>query len=88
MQIAHFPADRRTADIRRCAQALMNIHGEEANRYWRAQMSDIAATLAARGASEEEIAHQASLFMNAVQTELQHLFAAELEEAEAIDARA
>lgn len=88
MRVAHFPADRRTADIRRCAQALIHVHGEEANRYWRSEMAQIAAMLTEQGASPEEIAHQGALFMNAVQIELQHLFAAEIEEAEAMDARA
>jgi Family of unknown function (DUF6074) len=82
MTLAHFPADRRTADIRRCAQALLSLHGEEANLFWRQEMAVFARTLAVQGAEPAEISHQASLFMNAVQLELQHLFA----EDEALDA--
>lgn len=87
MTLAHFPADRRMADIRRCAQALLNLHGEEANRYWRSQMADFAARLGRLGASADDVSHQAGLFMNAVQMELQRLFLEEVDQA-AVDARA
>lgn len=87
MTLAHFPADRRMADIRRCAQALLNLHGEEANCYWRSQMADFSARLSRLGASAEDVAHQAGLFMNAVQMELQRLFLEEVDQA-AVDARA
>ncbi|MGF9691609.1 MULTISPECIES: DUF6074 family protein [unclassified Rhizobium] len=86
MTLAHFPADRRTADIRRCAQALLTLHGEEANQYWRSEMRAIAAELAQQGAEPQEISRQAALFMNAVQMELQALFAAD--DDLAVDARA
>lgn len=86
MTLAHFPADRRLADIRRCAQALLNLHGEAANTYWRAQMAEFAAGLARQGASSEAIAQQADLFMSAVQNELQRLFLEEVDQA--MDARA
>lgn len=86
MALAHFPADRRRADIKRCAQALLDIHGEDANRFWRSEMAALAKGLMQQGASSEEISHQAGLFMNAVQMELQHLFAEE--EQQALDARA
>ncbi len=84
MTLAHFPADRRTADIRRCAQALLSLHGEEANHYWRQEMTVFARTLAAQGAAPADISRQAALFMNAVQIELQHLFAEN--DPEALDA--
>lgn len=86
MSLAHFPADRRTAEIRRCAQALLNLHGQEANLYWRSEMAAFAASLSKQGASEEEVSFQAGLFMNAVQSELQRLFLEEVDQA--IDARA
>ncbi len=86
MTLAHFPADKRTAEIRRCAQALLNLHGEEANRFWRQEMAAFARSLASQGADPEEVSRQAALFMNAVQMELQHLFAAEVDQA--LDARA
>lgn len=87
MTLAHFPADRRMADIRRCAQALLNLHGDEANQYWRTQMAEFSARLVRLGTSTEEVARQAGLFMNAVQMELQRLFLEEVDQA-AIDARA
>jgi hypothetical protein len=74
MTLLQFPADRRTADIRRCAEALQNIHGEEANRFWRSEMATFAEGFRARGVDEDEIRHQASLFMHAVQMELQSAF--------------
>ncbi|WJH39967.1 DUF6074 family protein [Aliirhizobium terrae] len=74
MTLLQFPADRRTADIRRCAEALQNIHGEEANRFWRTEMASFAEGFRARGVDEDEIRHQAALFMHAVQMELQVSF--------------
>jgi hypothetical protein len=74
MTLLQFPADRRTADIRRCAEALQNIHGEEANRFWRSEMATFAEGFRARGVDEDEIRHQAALFMHAVQMELQSAF--------------
>lgn len=86
MALAHFPADRRRADIKRCAEALLTLQGEDANRFWRDEMKSLAATLARQGASPLDISHQAALFMNAVQLELQHLFAED--EEQAVDIRA
>jgi hypothetical protein len=74
MTLLQFPADRRTADIRRCAEALQNIHGEEANRFWRSEMASFAEGFRNRGVDEDEIRHQAALFMHAVQMELQSAF--------------
>lgn len=75
MTLAVFPADRRTAEIRRCAQALVNLQGEAANLFWRREMAAFAARLTEQGVAGWEISHQAALFMNAVQLELQQLFA-------------
>lgn len=80
MTLVQFPADRRMADIRRCSEALTHLHGEEANRFWRQEMAGFAARLKAQGVADMEISHQAALFMNAVQMELQAAFA-EQEEA-------
>ncbi len=80
MTLVQFPADRRMADIRRCSEALTHLHGEEANRFWRREMAGFAARLKAQGVPDMEISHQAALFMNAVQMELQAAFA-EQEEA-------
>lgn len=77
MSLLAFPADRRASDIRRCASALQQLHGEEANRFWRSEMAGFAATLKRQGMEEDEISRQAGLFMHAVLMELQLAFAAE-----------
>ncbi len=79
MPLLQFPADRRTADIRRCAEALQNLHGEAANRFWRTEMAGFAANLRERGCSDAELSRQAALFMDAVQMELQVVYAAAAE---------
>jgi hypothetical protein len=84
MTLVQFPADRRTADIRRCADALQTLHGDEANRFWRSEMALFAQGFRERGADEGEIRHQAALFMHAVQMELQAAYG----EPEGMDARA
>lgn len=71
MTLLQFPADRRTADIRRCSEALQNLHGEAANRFWRSEMAGFAVNLKAQGCEDDEISQQAALFMHAVQMELQ-----------------
>lgn len=75
MTLVQFPADRRTADIRRCAEALHSIHGHEANLFWRSEMLHFAEAMRSQGVAEEEISRQAGLFMHAVQIELQMMFA-------------
>lgn len=77
MSLLAFPADRRTSEIRRCANALLQLHGEEANRFWRSEMAGLAAALKRQGMDESEISRQAALFMHAVQMELQLAFETE-----------
>ncbi|MBN8949391.1 MULTISPECIES: DUF6074 family protein [unclassified Rhizobium] len=77
MSLLPFPADRRTSDVRRCATALQQLHGEAANRFWRAQMASFAAALREQGMEDGEISRQAGLFMHAVQMELQLAYADE-----------
>jgi hypothetical protein len=77
MTLLQFPADRRTADVRRCAEALERLHGEEANRFWRSEMAQFAQAFRVQGVEEDEIRRQAALFMHAVQMELQSAFADE-----------
>jgi hypothetical protein len=77
MSLVQFPADRRTADIRRCAKALQDLHGEEANRFWRAEMARFATNLREQGVEETEVSHQAHLYLAAVQLELEIAFAEE-----------
>ena len=76
MSLLAFPADRRTSEIRRCANALLQLHGEAANRFWRSEMASLATALKSQGMDESEISRQAALFMHAVQMELQLAFEA------------
>ncbi|AYG64386.1 DUF6074 family protein [Rhizobium jaguaris] len=71
MTVVQFPADRRTAEVKRCAEVLQRLHGEEANGFWRSEIAAFAAALSRQGMAEEEISWQASRFMHAVQMELQ-----------------
>ena len=77
MTLLQFPAARRAADVRRCADALNRLHGEEANRFWRTEMASFAEGFRQQGAADDEIRHQAALFMHAVQMELQASYAEE-----------
>lgn len=71
MSVLQFPADRRLAEVKRCAARLNNLHGGEADQFWRAEMFRFVAILEAAGAVEEEVRQQAGLFLQAVQVELQ-----------------
>lgn len=71
--LLQFPADRRKADAKRLAVALRHLHGEHADKFWRAEMVKLTAALSAAGANPEEISKQAGRFMQAVQSELQDL---------------
>ncbi|HEX5934875.1 MAG TPA: DUF6074 family protein [Pseudorhizobium sp.] len=75
--LVQFPLHRRTADIRRCAETLRELNGEDANRFWRDEMTRFAGALRRIGTKEEEIGQQARIFMDAVQIELQSFFADE-----------
>lgn len=75
--LVQFPPHRRIADVRRCAERLRELNGEEANRFWRQEMAGFAAALRRIGTTEEETGRQARLFMDAVQIELQSFFADE-----------
>ncbi|WEX91116.1 DUF6074 family protein [Sinorhizobium garamanticum] len=77
MTVLQFPSDRRTGDVKRCAEALQRLHGEAANHFWRSEMVSFAAAHRRLGVVEEEISRQAGLFMHAVQMDLQVAFANE-----------
>lgn len=74
--LVRFPAARRVADVRWCAEQLQMVHGEQANRFWRTEMASFAASMREQGFSDEEISREAADFMMAVQIELQHRCAA------------
>jgi hypothetical protein len=75
MTLLQFPADRRTRDVRRCAETLSDLHGHAANQFWRSEMAEFSRSMRQRGADDLEISRQAALFMHAVQMELQMMFA-------------
>jgi hypothetical protein len=73
--IACFPANRRHAQVRRCAGNLDRVHGEAASRYWRIEMRSFADSLKNHGQSDAEISKQVLLFTGAVMEELQRTHA-------------
>lgn len=73
MAVLPFPADRRRLDVKRCAIRLSNIHGEDADLFWRAEMAGFVTTLRGAGANDAEIRQQAVLFLRAVQDELEQV---------------
>jgi hypothetical protein len=73
MTLLQFPADKRLAEVRRCAEQLLNLHGEAANRFWRAEMIRFVGQMRGMGADEDEIRSQAELFLRAVQTVTEEL---------------
>lgn len=74
MTVSHFPANRRLLDVRRCAAELLNLHGEDANAFWRTEMSRFVEEMRGVGAGEVEIRKQAALFLQAVQTQLEYSY--------------
>ncbi|MBA4785459.1 MULTISPECIES: DUF6074 family protein [Pseudorhizobium] len=77
MTLVQFPTHRRSGDIRRCALILRDLHGNEANCFWREEMKKLAASLRRIGVDEAQISEQARQFMDAVQMELQSFHASE-----------
>ena len=77
MTLVQFPAHRRVAEVRRCAETLLGLHGEAANVFWRTEITALAAVLREQNVSEAEISRQAGLFMQAVQLELQAAYTME-----------
>ena len=77
MNVSQFPADRRLADVKRCAGVLQELHGNEANRFWQTEMIDFVAAMRRTGAEDEQIRRQAGLFLKADQIELEQSFGLE-----------
>lgn len=65
-----FPMARRTGIVRRCAAELEALHGEAAQRYWRAECRKLADELLALGCAEAEMRLQVLDFQDEVQAEL------------------
>ncbi|MCF6370229.1 DUF6074 family protein [Rhizobium halophilum] len=77
MTLVQFPLHLRSVDVRRCALALRDLNGEEANRYWRDEMRKFAAALRRVGLPEQDISEQALLFLESVQGELRSFYVSE-----------
>lgn len=77
MTLVQFPTHRRSGDIMRCALILKDLHGADANHFWREEMTKLASSLRRIGVDDVQIAEQARQFMDAVQMELQSFYASE-----------
>lgn len=69
-EVIAFPAKNRVADIKRCVQMLEELHGEEANRFWRDECRGLAAHLINLGYDDVAMRQEVMAFQDAVQTEL------------------
>ncbi|KAA3511718.1 MULTISPECIES: DUF6074 family protein [Agrobacterium] len=69
-EVIAFPAKNRVADIKRCVQMLEELHGEEANRFWRDECRALAKHLTNLGYDDSSMRHEVMAFQGAVQAEL------------------
>lgn len=79
-----FPMARRTGIVRRCAAELEALHGEAAQRYWRAECRKLADELLALGCAEAEMRLQVLDFQDEVQAELRRRHLADATRDEAV----
>lgn len=75
--VVPFPAERRTAHVRRCAGELDGLHGEEARLYWLKVCRELAAELQKLGSSENQARAAVFAFQDEVQQELMRLHQAD-----------
>ncbi len=71
--VVPFPAERRTAHIRRCAGELDGLQGEEARAYWLKVCRELASELQKLGSSENQARAAVFAFQDEVQQELMRL---------------
>ena len=69
-KVLAFPVYRRTALVRRAAEELSVLNGEEANAYWRSTARDLLGDLLARGRDASAARGEVLSFFEAVQAEL------------------
>lgn len=67
-----FPLARRISLIRSIADELDQIHGPQANTYWRTRIAGIVSGLRADGLNDDTIREQILSLQDAVQYEIQH----------------
>ena len=72
-----FPAERRTAHVRRCAGELDVLQGDDARQYWMKVCRELADELRKLGSSENQARAAVFAFQDEVQQELSRLHLAE-----------
>lgn len=75
--VVPFPAERRTAQIRRCAGELDGLQGEDARLYWRKVCRELADEMRKLGSSEDSARAAVFAFQDEVQQELFRMHHAE-----------
>nr|WP_314089025.1 DUF6074 family protein [uncultured Shinella sp.] len=75
--VVPFPAERRTAQIRRCAGELDGLHGDDARLYWRKVCHELADEMRKLGSSEDNARAAVFAFQDEVQQELFRMHHAE-----------
>lgn len=68
--VVPFPAERRTAHVRRCAGELGGLHGEAARLYWLKVCRELAEELRKLGSNENQARAAVFAFQDEVQQEL------------------
>lgn len=71
--VVPFPAERRTAHVRRCAGELDGLQGEDARLYWLKVCRELADELRRFGSSENQARAAVFAFQDEVQQELLRL---------------
>ncbi|WP_337184481.1 DUF6074 family protein [Shinella sp.] len=75
--VVPFPAERRTAHVRRCAGELDGLQGEDARLYWMKVCRELAEELRRLGTSENQARAAVFAFQDEVQQELSRMHPAE-----------
>lgn len=71
--VVPFPAERRTAHVRRCAGELDGLQGDDARQYWMKVCRELAEELRKLGSSENQARAAVFAFQDEVQQELTRL---------------
>lgn len=77
--VVPFPAERRTAHVRRCAGELDGLQGDDARHYWMKVCRELADELRKFGSSENQARAAVFAFQDEVQQELSRLHPVEID---------
>lgn len=69
-EIVAFPVDRRTAEIRHAAHTMNQLHGNQAERFWKGLIKALSSPLIAAGIPAAEVNRQMELFREEVGFEM------------------